>query len=244
MRRAFPRAPRFHGRRKETVGFGYCATRTATTPRLDEAGEHFRDVLERGREMRAGALDGAEHHDEQRPSGRGDRGARGVRRRRSEGALVVGQEQPAAEIHSLLADAGIALAVASDAHLDRALDPLAIVETERKLVLERAEVAHVHGRQDARQPFALQHATQQRLAARADLGGIDVELVEQRAGLGDAGDVGRLTAREPADQLADDAVALDVRTHRGNGPGRTPSASSKPRPSTPRRESSTLRLRP
>ena len=75
--------------------------------------------------------------------------------------------------------------------MSRATDAIAVVEPKRHLVLERAQVADVDDRQHARQPLALEHAAEQRLAAGPDLGGVEIEAVEQRPRLGHARNVDR-----------------------------------------------------
>src|SRR5262245_30306418 len=97
-------------------------------------------------------------------------------------------------MHALLANAGITFAFTAGANVHGALDRVTVVETERNLVLERTKIAHVHGRIDRGQALALEDAAEQGLTARPVLGGVDVELVEQRSGLGNTGNVGGLFA--------------------------------------------------
>jgi hypothetical protein len=155
------------------------------------AREAVRDVLQHDREVPVGPLDRAEHHDQQSRGGRRDRSALRVRRRRTEGPVVVGQQQAPGQVHPLLADPRVALSLASGPRLHRSPHVLAVVQAEGELALERTQVADVHRQVHPGQALALHHAAQQRFAARAGLGGIHAEPVEQRAGLGDPGDAGR-----------------------------------------------------
>ncbi|HVP70801.1 MAG TPA: hypothetical protein VMS45_05700 [Gemmatimonadaceae bacterium] len=84
----------------------------------------------------------------------------------------------------------------------------AIVEADRQLVLERGEVAHVDRGMDHRQPLALEHASQQRLARRPRLGRVDAEPMEHATRLGHAGNVGGGAPGGAAQQLTEGGVAL------------------------------------
>src|SRR5262249_8667078 len=115
----------------------------------------------------------------------------------------------AGQVHPLLADARVALPRGAHPDPDRAMDGLPVVEPERQLGLQGAQVAYIHRRMDLGQPLALQDAAQQRLRRRARLGGIDVEPVKERAGLGHARDVGGLLAPvERLEAVADGAQLL------------------------------------
>src|SRR5262245_12918016 len=159
--------------------------------RRAEAREPVGDPLERRGEVGARPLDRAEQDHEQVPAPGVDRGPERVGGRSPEGTVLVGEQETPGEVHALLADPGIAFPLAPDPRLDRAMDLVPVVEAERDLVFHRAQVAYVHRRVDLRQPLALEHPAQQRFAARAGLGGIEVQLVEQGPGFGDARDVGR-----------------------------------------------------
>ena len=68
-------------------------------------------------------------------------------------------------------------------------------EEECEIVAPEISLAHIHRQVDAGQALALEDAAQQRLAARSGLGRVDVELVEERPGLGDPRDVPCVIAR-------------------------------------------------
>ena len=69
----------------------------------------------------------------------------------------------------------IALALRADSQDDGRLQRRDVVEPVRQLELERAPVADVHQRVDARQVIALPHAAQQRLRRRTRFGGIEAD---------------------------------------------------------------------
>src|SRR5580765_607273 len=153
------------------------------------AREQIGNALERGRQVMPGALDGTIDYHQQIARFRRNGGVCRIRGRRPERPVVVRDQQPAAKMHALLADTGIPFARTAEPDLQLAPETIAVVEPERQLVLQRAEVADVHQRVDTRHAAALQYASQQRLAAWARLRGIEVEAVEQCAGLGHAGNV-------------------------------------------------------
>src|SRR5262249_13594727 len=144
--------------------------------------------------MDAGALRGTENDHEEVPCRRENRGPSRIRGRRPEWAVVVGQEQSAGQVHPLLANPWIALTLATDAHAHGAFRTGGVVGAERPLMIERAEVADIDDRSHLRKAFALEYASQQGFAARARLGGIDVEPMEQRSRLGHSRNVRRLLA--------------------------------------------------
>ena len=79
------------------------------------AGETVGQVLQHRRQVRVHPLDRAEDDDQQPRRVPGDRGAERVGGRRPERAVVVGEQQAPGEVHPLLADARVALALAPGA---------------------------------------------------------------------------------------------------------------------------------
>ena len=87
----------------------------------------------------------------------------------------VGKRQAIGDVDDIFADARIALAFAPIRRIDRRLKRRDVIEAVRQLELERAPVADVHQRVDARQAVAFAHAAQQRLRGRTRLGGIEAD---------------------------------------------------------------------
>src|SRR5262245_19589412 len=158
--------------------------------------------------MDAGPLGGTEDDDQEVAGSRMDRGAPRVGGRGAEGPLVIGQQEPAGQVHPLLANPRIALALTPHAHTYGASYQIAVVETQGELAIQRAKVADIDHGSHLRKALALEHASQQRLAARTSLGGIDVETVEQRASLGDTGNVCGLLPRIETLELRNETIAL------------------------------------
>ena len=106
----------------------------------------------------------------------GDHRPRRIRSRVPKRAGLVRQRQAPGDVDDVLADALVALAVRAEPQ-DRpaARSAETIVEAVRQLELERAPVADVHERVDARQVVAFPHAAQQRLRGRTRLGGIEAD---------------------------------------------------------------------
>ncbi len=105
----------------------------------------------------------------------GDHRARRIRRGVPERPGLVGEREATGDVDDVFADAWIAFALLADPQHDRRLKRQDVIETVRQLELERAPIADVHERVDARKVVALPDTAQQRLRGRTRLGGIEAD---------------------------------------------------------------------
>src|SRR5258706_6386881 len=130
-----------------------------------------------------------------------DHGAGRVGRGVAEGTGRIDEHRPRFDVHGTLPDPFVRLARAPPAQHDRGLELVPVVEPERELGPQRAEVERVHQGIDPVEGLPLQGAPQEGFAGGPGLRGVEPEGLVERAGVRGARHLGALAVTVAALQL-------------------------------------------